>query len=51
MTVRVVACFGVTASGSSDDGRVRYVTTAISPAYAKWNLQLQEAGATEDDHI
>ncbi|MGW3498314.1 telomere-protecting terminal protein Tpg [Streptomyces sp. NPDC001020] len=49
MMVRVVAHFGFTASGSSDDGRVRHVTTAISPNYAKQILQLQEAGATDED--
>ncbi|MFD4948440.1 telomere-protecting terminal protein Tpg [Streptomyces sp. NPDC058409] len=49
MMVTVVAYFGFTASGSSDDGRQRHVTTAISPTYAAQILQLQEAGATEED--
>ncbi|MFD3485014.1 telomere-protecting terminal protein Tpg [Streptomyces sp. NPDC058665] len=49
MMVRVVAHFGFTASGSSDDGRVRHVLTEISPTYAKQILELQEAGATEED--
>lgn len=49
MMVRVVAHFGFTASGSSDDGRVRHVLTEISPAYAKQILELQESGATEEE--
>jgi hypothetical protein len=48
MMVHVVAYFGFTASGSSDDGRERHVTTAISPTYAAQILQLQERGATEE---
>ncbi|WP_327259493.1 MULTISPECIES: telomere-protecting terminal protein Tpg [unclassified Streptomyces] len=49
MMVHVVAYFGFTASGSSDDGRERHITTPISPTYAAQILQLQEAGATEED--
>ncbi|MFC7934385.1 telomere-protecting terminal protein Tpg [Streptomyces cinereoruber] len=49
MMVHTVAYFGFTASGSSDDGRQRHITTAISPTYAKQILQLQEAGATEEE--
>jgi hypothetical protein len=49
MMVHVVAYFGFTASGSSDDGRLRHITTAISPVYAARILQLQEAGATDDE--
>lgn len=49
MTVSVVAYFGFTASGSSDDGRERYITTAISPTYAAQILRLQEEGATDDE--
>ncbi|MFB6717021.1 terminal protein [Streptomyces sp. NPDC056237] len=49
MMVHVVAYFGFTASGSSDDGRQQHVTTAISPTYAAQILQLQENGATEED--
>ncbi|MGV9761464.1 hypothetical protein ACWDUC_37470 [Streptomyces tricolor] len=49
MMVRVVAYFGFTASRSSDDGRERHITTAISPTYAKQILQLQEAGATDEE--
>ncbi|MFJ7948759.1 telomere-protecting terminal protein Tpg [Streptomyces sp. NPDC096354] len=49
MMVHVVAYFGFTASGSSDDGRGHHVTTAISPTYAAQILQLQEHGATKED--
>jgi transcriptional regulator with XRE-family HTH domain len=49
MMVRVVAYFGFTASGSSDDGRERYITTDISPTYAAQILHLQEEGATDDE--
>ncbi|MFG3019284.1 hypothetical protein ACGFZQ_12160 [Streptomyces sp. NPDC048254] len=47
--VEVTAYFGFTCSGSSDDGRERTVTTPISPTYAAHILQLQEAGATEEE--
>ncbi|MEU1520114.1 terminal protein [Streptomyces sp. NPDC005811] len=49
MMVEVTAYFGFTASGSSDDGRERTITTPISPTYARQILDLQEAGATEED--
>ncbi|MFF5491550.1 telomere-protecting terminal protein Tpg [Streptomyces virginiae] len=49
LMVDVVAYFGFTASGSSDDGRERHITTAISPSYAAEILRLQERGATEED--
>lgn len=49
MMVHVVACFGFTCSGSSDDGCERHITTPISPTYAAQILQLQEAGATEEE--
>ncbi|MBH1937858.1 terminal protein [Streptomyces sp. AV19] len=49
MVVEVCAYFGFTASGSSDDGRERFITTAISPHYAAQILRLQEAGATEEE--
>ncbi|NEA15527.1 telomere-protecting terminal protein Tpg [Streptomyces halstedii] len=49
MMVHVVAYFGFAATGSSDDGRERHITTAISPTYAQQILQLQEAGATEEE--
>ncbi|MFG2631294.1 telomere-protecting terminal protein Tpg [Streptomyces sp. NPDC048473] len=49
MMVTVVAYFGFTASGSSDDGRIRHITTPISPTYAAQILQLQEDGATEEE--
>ncbi|MFI1808500.1 telomere-protecting terminal protein Tpg [Streptomyces californicus] len=49
MMVHVVAYFGFTATGSSDDGRERHITTEISPTYVKQILQLQEAGATEEE--
>lgn len=35
--------------GQLDDGRERTITTAISPTYAKQILELQEAGATDED--
>ncbi|MGW2103685.1 telomere-protecting terminal protein Tpg [Streptomyces olivaceoviridis] len=47
--VDVTAYFGFTWTGSSNDGRERTITTAISPTYAKQILELQEAGATEED--
>ncbi|GAA2964038.1 hypothetical protein [Kitasatospora cinereorecta] len=49
MMVDVTAYFGFTCKGSSDDGRERQITTAISPTYVKQILELQEAGATEED--
>ncbi|MEU9471231.1 terminal protein [Streptomyces avermitilis] len=49
MMVEVTAHFGFTCTGSSDDGRERTITTPISPTYAAQILQLQEAGATEED--
>ncbi|MFI7020023.1 telomere-protecting terminal protein Tpg [Streptomyces sp. NPDC050164] len=49
MMVEVTAYFGFTCTGSSDDGRVRTITTPISPTYAAEILRLQEAGATEED--
>ncbi|UXY33252.1 telomere-protecting terminal protein Tpg [Streptomyces sp. HUAS TT20] len=49
MQVEVYAYFGFTASGSSDDGRERFISTPISPTYAKEILRMQEAGATEED--
>ncbi|MFJ3861524.1 telomere-protecting terminal protein Tpg [Streptomyces sp. NPDC090085] len=49
MMVDVVAYFGFTGKGSSDDGRQRSITTAISPTYAKQILEPQAAGATEED--
>lgn len=49
MMVRVVAHFGFTANGSSDDGRERTILTPISPTYAAQILQFQEAGATEQE--
>ncbi|MFF9024858.1 hypothetical protein [Streptomyces eurythermus] len=47
--VEVTAYFGFACAGSSDDGRERSITTASSPTYAKQVLELQEAGATEED--
>jgi ribosomal protein S13 len=47
--VEVTAYFGLTCSGSSDDGRIRTITTSISPTYARQILDLQEAGASEED--
>ncbi|MFG2933936.1 telomere-protecting terminal protein Tpg [Streptomyces achromogenes] len=50
MMVDVTAYFGFTCTGSSDDGHERRsITTAISPTYAKQILELQEAGATDED--
>ncbi|MFD5110503.1 telomere-protecting terminal protein Tpg [Streptomyces cinereoruber] len=49
MMVDVTAFFGFTCTGSSDDGRERQITTDISPTYVKQILQLQEAGATEEE--
>jgi hypothetical protein len=49
MMVEVTAYFGFTCSGSSDDGRIRTITTPISPIYVKQILKMQEAGATEED--
>lgn len=49
MMVDVTAYFGFTCTGSSDDGRERTITTAISPTYARQILDLQEAGATEEE--
>ncbi|WP_258565119.1 telomere-protecting terminal protein Tpg [Streptomyces sp. WELS2] len=49
MMVGVTAYFGFTCTDSSDDIRERGITTAIWPTYAKQLLELQEAGATEED--
>jgi DNA-binding CsgD family transcriptional regulator len=49
MMVEVTAYFGFTCTGSSDDGRIRTITTPISPTYVAEILRLQEAGATEED--
>ncbi|MEU3407558.1 terminal protein [Streptomyces sp. NPDC006670] len=49
MMVDVIAHFGFVGKGSSDDGRERFISTAISPTYAKQILELQAAGATEED--
>ncbi|MFD7763542.1 telomere-protecting terminal protein Tpg [Streptomyces microflavus] len=49
MMVHVVAYFGFTATGSSDDGRERHITTAISPTYVQQILQLQASDATEEE--
>lgn len=47
--VRVIAQFGFTANGSSDDGRERTILTPNSPTHAAQIFQLQAAGATEED--
>ncbi|WP_261992739.1 telomere-protecting terminal protein Tpg [Streptomyces sp. adm13(2018)] len=49
MMVEVTASFGCTCTGSSDDGRERQITTDISPTYVKQILELQVAGATEEE--
>ncbi|MCX4624990.1 telomere-protecting terminal protein Tpg [Streptomyces albogriseolus] len=41
MMVEVTAYFGFTWSASSDDGRIRTITTPISPTYARQILDLQ----------
>ncbi|MGW3644315.1 SDR family NAD(P)-dependent oxidoreductase [Streptomyces sp. NPDC005143] len=41
--------FGFEASGSSHDGRQRFVSTPISPAYAAQILAAQERSATEKE--
>lgn len=48
----VISCrayFGFTANGSSDEGRVKDIITAVSPTHAAQILQLKKAGATDDD--
>ncbi|MEV7978461.1 hypothetical protein [Streptomyces sp. NPDC086519] len=49
MQVEVYAYFGFACTGSSDDGRERFISTALSPTYAKQILQMQGAGATEEE--
>ncbi|MEU2458247.1 HTH domain-containing protein [Streptomyces sp. NPDC012473] len=49
MMVNVVAYFEFAASGSSGDGRIRHITTAIAPTYAQQILQLQTSGATAEE--
>ncbi|MEU1133618.1 hypothetical protein ABZ383_27805 [Streptomyces sp. NPDC005900] len=49
MWVECTAYFGFTARGSSDGGRQRFASTAISSTYAKQILELQEAGATDEE--
>ncbi|MGW9594682.1 telomere-protecting terminal protein Tpg [Streptomyces chartreusis] len=49
MMVEVTAYFGFTCLGSSGAGRIRTITTPISPTYAKQILELQEARATDED--
>ncbi|MFE9647469.1 telomere-protecting terminal protein Tpg [Streptomyces sp. NPDC006365] len=48
----VISCrayCGFTANGSSDEGRVKDIITAVSPSHAAQILQLKEAGATDED--
>ncbi|MFL4953342.1 telomere-protecting terminal protein Tpg [Streptomyces sp. MMS24-I31] len=48
----VISCrayFGFTADGTSDEGRVKDIITAVSPAHAAQILKLKEAGATDED--
>ncbi|MFD8931283.1 telomere-protecting terminal protein Tpg [Streptomyces mirabilis] len=48
----VISCrayFGFTANGSSDEGRVKDIITAVSPSHAAQILQEMEAGATDED--
>ncbi|MGX1913538.1 hypothetical protein ACWIID_32565 [Streptomyces phaeochromogenes] len=49
MMANVHAYLGSACTGSSDDGRERFVSTPISPVYAKETLRLQEEAATETD--
>lgn len=49
MMANLHAYFWFACTGSSDDGRERFVSTPISPVYAKEILCLQEAAATEKD--
>ncbi|MER0443170.1 HTH domain-containing protein [Streptomyces sp. Edi4] len=49
MWVECEAYFGFTANGSSDDGRVRYISTPISPTYVAQILAARDDGATEED--
>ncbi|WP_434093659.1 telomere-protecting terminal protein Tpg [Streptomyces albidoflavus] len=49
MMVEVTAYFGFTCTGISDDVRERHITTDISPTYVRQILELQEAGATEEE--
>ncbi|MHB6912722.1 telomere-protecting terminal protein Tpg [Streptomyces sp. DB-54] len=43
------ATFGFTANGTSDDGRVRDIITAVSPSHAARILDAKERGATDDE--
>ncbi|MFE2384568.1 telomere-protecting terminal protein Tpg [Streptomyces misionensis] len=43
------ATFGFTANGTSDDGRVRDIITAVSPSHAARILEAKERGATDDE--
>ncbi|MCZ1000737.1 terminal protein [Streptomyces mirabilis] len=48
----VISCrayFGFTANGTSDEGRVKDIITAVSPSHAAQILQEMEAGATDED--
>ncbi|MFJ9250324.1 telomere-protecting terminal protein Tpg [Streptomyces sp. NPDC101776] len=51
MVVEVYASFGFTCSGSSDDGRERFISTPIPPVYVKEILRLQKTIATERTSI
>ncbi len=47
----VISCrayFGFTADGTSDEGRVKDIITAVSPDHAAQILQRREAGATDE---
>lgn len=48
-TVEVMAYFRFTCSGSSDDGHIRTGTAPTIPTNTKQILELQEAGATDED--
>ncbi|MEV7471899.1 hypothetical protein AB0O20_36270 [Streptomyces kronopolitis] len=49
MTVEAAEYFGFTCTASSDDGCERTISTPISSPYARQILDLQEAGATDED--
>ncbi|MFB8127512.1 telomere-protecting terminal protein Tpg [Streptomyces bacillaris] len=48
----IISCrayFGLGSEGTSDAGRVRDITVAVSPSHAAAIIAAQEVGATEDD--
>ncbi|MCY0947804.1 telomere-protecting terminal protein Tpg [Streptomyces antarcticus] len=49
LVIKFRATLGFTANGSSDDGRVRDLSIAVSPSHAALILAAQEEGATDTD--